>query len=133
MFGRCLWHSMHSWGLRKQHTPIYGTSTAQHAQAPAILLRPGACMHAHDGLSCDVRWVPFALAALAVPIAASAERKDSAQKEGWNLLDLAARRRVFFKYEKRIRDHSAPDKARPEQPSVPSGVACDCAQPALPC
>lgn len=72
-----------------------------------------ACMHAHNGHLCDARWVPYAaLAALAAPIAASAEGEDAAQKQGWSLLDLSARRRVFFKYEKRIRDHSAPDKAR---------------------
>ncbi|BDA50970.1 Calcium uptake protein 1, mitochondrial [Coccomyxa sp. Obi] len=54
----------------------------------------------------DYRWFPLAALCVAVPLSASAEEK----KEGWHLLDLDIRRKTFFKYEKRIRDLSPPDK-----------------------
>ncbi len=57
-----------------------------------------------------IRWIPFALAALATT-QAHAEGSSPAEGDGrWQLLSLSARRRVFFKYEKRIRDLSPPDK-----------------------
>lgn len=57
------------------------------------------------------RWVSLAALAAAVPFTARAEEHSSGPKvEGWHLLDLSSRRRVFFKYEKRIRELSPPDK-----------------------
>lgn len=32
------------------------------------------------------------------------------QQKGWHLLDASTRRRTFYKYERRIRDLSQPDK-----------------------
>ncbi len=48
----------------------------------------------------------MAALSVAVPVYALTEEK----QEGWHLLDLNSRRKVFFKYEKRIRDLSPPDK-----------------------
>ena len=59
-------------------------------------------------MSC--RWLPFAAAALALPQLAHMEKEGADEGSGWHLLGLSNRRRVFFKYEKRIRELSPPDK-----------------------
>ncbi len=38
------------------------------------------------------------------------EKEGGDESSGWHLLGLSNRRRVFFKYEKRIRELSPPDK-----------------------
>ena len=57
---------------------------------------------------CHTRWIALAVAALTTT--AHAEASPQKGDRGWQLLSLDARRRVFFKYEKRIRDLSPPDK-----------------------
>jgi hypothetical protein len=57
------------------------------------------------------RWLSLSALTAAVPVIARAEEQSPGPKpEGWHLLDLGSRRRVFFKYEKRIRELSSPDK-----------------------
>ena len=57
------------------------------------------------------RWLPFAAAAFLLPQTAYMENEEETGKSsGWKILGLSSRRRVFFKYEKRIRELSAPDK-----------------------
>ncbi len=62
----------------------------------------------------------------AVPVVAQSEEQSSGTKpEGWHLLDLGSRRRVFFKYEKRIRELSPPDKVFDYFASVTlDGIRC---------
>ena len=56
------------------------------------------------------RWLPFAAAAVLLPQTAHLEHEETDKSSGWKILGLSSRRRVFFKYEKRIRELSAPDK-----------------------
>ena len=45
-----------------------------------------------------------------LPQMAHMEKEGDEKNAGWHLLGLSSRRRVFFKYEKRIRELSPPDK-----------------------
>jgi hypothetical protein len=59
---------------------------------------------------CTCRWLLYIAAALAVPQAAHMKGDEADESSRWQILGLKSRRRVFFKYEKRIRELSAPDK-----------------------
>ncbi len=72
---------------------------------------------------CTCRWLTCVAATLALPQAADMKGDELDESSHWQILGLTSRRRVFFKYEKRIRELSAPDKVFDYFASVSQGVS----------